>query len=380
MHSSDDPSSHVSAESEASAGSPPNRSPENAAEQDRLPVQPSPQGEQRRPRRRRRRHHRPSSAVESATAQIGGETQAEGMSPAADAVAPETPPDPAPAGEVQKPRRRRRRRPRPPRETLPSQAPLEGEGQIAADAAVGNTSADVPPADPTELRASGPNIFGEQRRRRRRRRRPPREGEITERHAEDGTPEATASVSESGAQQAAAAVTRPRSGGAWNRRPREAGSGEREPRFQRPRDGHEREARSHDSAARGRDRREQSRQDRGARDRGQKHGRPERGRGAPPKKPEVRLYALESIVDRGFEDVTDEGDGGSTRRVHWTIVKRTVADQKSGKAMSAIYVLQREGTDSEFPNLGVARAAVNKTIVHPEKLTLSKAEHAAAKK
>ena len=94
----------------------------------------------------------------------------------------------------------------------------------------------------------------------------------------------------------------------------------------------------------------------------------------------MRLYALESIVDRGFEDVTDESDGGSTRRIHWTIVKRTVADQKSGKAMSAIYVLQREGTDSEFPNLGAARAAVNKTIVHPEKLTLSKAEHAAAKK
>jgi hypothetical protein len=36
--------------------------------------------------------------------------------------------------------------------------------------------------------------------------------------------------------------------------------------------------------------------------------------------------------------------------------------------------------DAEFPNLGAARAAVNKTIVHPEKLTMSKAEHAAAKK
>jgi len=30
--------------------------------------------------------------------------------------------------------------------------------------------------------------------------------------------------------------------------------------------------------------------------------------------------------------------------------------------------------------LGAARSAVNKTIVHPEKLTLSKAEHVAAKK
>jgi len=48
--------------------------------------------------------------------------------------------------------------------------------------------------------------------------------------------------------------------------------------------------------------------------------------------------------------------------------------------MSAVYVLQREGVDAEYPNLGAARAAVNKTIVHPEKLTMSKAEHAAAKK
>jgi hypothetical protein len=85
------------------------------------------------------------------------------------------------------------------------------------------------------------------------------------------------------------------------------------------------------------------------------------------------------VVDRGFEDVTDDSDEGGTRRVHWTIIKRTVADQKTGKAMSASYVLQREGVDAEFPNLGAARAAVNKTIVHPEKLTLSKAEHVAAK-
>ena len=43
-------------------------------------------------------------------------------------------------------------------------------------------------------------------------------------------------------------------------------------------------------------------------------------------------------------------------------------------------MLQRDGQDTEFPNLGAARSAVNKTIVHPEKLTLSKAEHVAAKK
>ncbi len=86
------------------------------------------------------------------------------------------------------------------------------------------------------------------------------------------------------------------------------------------------------------------------------------------------------MVDRGFEDVVDEADEAASRRVYWVIVKRSVADQKSGKAMSAIYVLQRDGAETEFPNLGAARAAANKTIVHPEKLTLSKAEHVAAKK
>jgi len=42
-------------------------------------------------------------------------------------------------------------------------------------------------------------------------------------------------------------------------------------------------------------------------------------------------------------------------------------------------VLQRDGNDAEFPNLGSARSAVNKTIVHPEKLTRSKEEYAAEK-
>jgi hypothetical protein len=77
--------------------------------------------------------------------------------------------------------------------------------------------------------------------------------------------------------------------------------------------------------------------------------------------------------------VTDEVADSEPRRVHWTIIKRMVADQQSGKPISAVYVLQREGVDTEFPNLGTARAATNKTIIHPEKLTLSKAEHVAAK-
>jgi hypothetical protein len=83
------------------------------------------------------------------------------------------------------------------------------------------------------------------------------------------------------------------------------------------------------------------------------------------------------VVDRGFEDVVDAAEDNLTRRVHWTITKRTVADQESGKPISATYVLKRDGVDTEYPGLGAARAAVNKTIVHPEKLTLSKADHAA---
>jgi hypothetical protein len=129
------------------------------------------------------------------------------------------------------------------------------------------------------------------------------------------------------------------------------------------------------------------RRDRGSRDRRERgRGRPgeaerRRGRGRDETKKQVeqRLYAREAVVDRGFEDVTDEAGDGEPRRVHWTIIKRMVADQQSGKAISAVYVLQRDGFDTEFPNLGTARAEVNKTIVHPEKLTLSKAEHAAAK-
>ncbi len=112
----------------------------------------------------------------------------------------------------------------------------------------------------------------------------------------------------------------------------------------------------------------------GSRDRRDGGGR---GRSDGPKRIERKLYSFDSIVDRGFEDVEEEG--GETRRVHWTIVKRTVADQITRKPMSQSYVLQRDGADSEFPNLGAARDAVHKKIVHPEKLTLSKAEHAAQK-
>lgn len=132
------------------------------------------------------------------------------------------------------------------------------------------------------------------------------------------------------------------------------------------------------------DRREPASRDRGARRAGpsgsqRRASDRRRGRDAPPNRPPQKLYTLESMVDRGFEDVADETTENATRRVHWTILKRSIADQNSGKPMSTAYVLQREGAETEFANLGAARAAANKTIIHPEKLTLSKAEHAAAK-
>ncbi|HEV2336243.1 MAG TPA: hypothetical protein VGS13_12150, partial [Stellaceae bacterium] len=115
---------------------------------------------------------------------------------------------------------------------------------------------------------------------------------------------------------------------------------------------------------------------RAARGDGRRDRAPGRGRDGPPRRVERQLYSFDSVVDRGFDDVEEEA---GERRVHWTIVKRTTADQVSRKPVSALYVVQRDGVDSEFPNLGAARNAVNKTIVHPEKLTRSKAEYAAEK-
>jgi hypothetical protein len=157
--------------------------------------------------------------------------------------------------------------------------------------------------------------------------------------------------------------------------PGDAPAGDRPPREDRGprREGRDRPDRQGDRGPQG-DRRE-GRRDAGPRDR--RGGPPGRGRAAPPRKIERKLYHIDSVVDRGFEDVEGEGD---TRRVHWTILKRTTADQVSRKALSALYVLQRDGADTEFPSLGAARDAVNKKIVHPEKLTRSKAEYAAEKK
>jgi len=170
-------------------------------------------------------------------------------------------------------------------------------------------------------------------------------------------------------------TSRPRQQRRHRTAPGDAPAGDRPPREDRgPRRGsRDRPDRQGDRGPPG-DRRE-GRRDGGSRDR--RGGSPGRGRDAPPRKVERKLYHIDSVVDRGFEDVEEDGD---TRRVHWTILKRTTADQISRKALSAVYVLQRDGADTEFPSLGAARDTVNKKIVHPEKLTRSKAEYAAEKK
>jgi hypothetical protein len=105
----------------------------------------------------------------------------------------------------------------------------------------------------------------------------------------------------------------------------------------------------------------------------------ERDRNDSRKNLEPKVYQLEAIVDHGFEDVPDSTTEGATRRVDWTILKRTTTDQRTTRMLSTIYVVRRDGIDAEFPHLSAARAAVNKSINHPEKLTLSKADHAAAR-
>jgi len=162
--------------------------------------------------------------------------------------------------------------------------------------------------------------------------------------------------------------------------PQPAGEGERQPRNRdrnRDRDRPNRGPGERDDrrGKEGRDRaRGGDRRDRGKRPFGGK------GRDDFRKKPEPKLYSFESVVDRGFEDVADPENEGATKRIEWTIVKRTVADQKAAKTVSAAYLLKREGANTEFANLAAARAAVNKTIVHPEKLTRAKADYPTTKK
>lgn len=276
-----------------------------------------------------------------------------------------------------------RRRRRPPLIAAPA---ADDDATAAPLAETGETPAPAPPGP-----RLGPD--GQPLRRRRRRRRPPQFGSAGDNPAAEAAAAATA-ASETGDPVATAPARRP------PRRRNQRPSGEHQtaegaPRQDRPQRGHrdsaphgprDETARSprteaargpRDETARGdRNRRDSDRRRDGPRDRRDGRDRGDRRGRDGERRVERKLYTLDAVVDRGFQDVEDES---GARRVHWTIVKRTVADQVSRKPMSQNYVLQREGVDSEFPSLGAARNAVNKTIVHPEKLTLSKAEHAAQK-
>lgn len=276
----------------------------------------------------------------------------------------------SPAPGPHKRRRRRRRGPRPANENQAANAaPGEAASGDGVAPAEGVAQGEAVPGTPPQNRPPRP--------RHRARRRFHREPQ-----AQEGAP---ANGGEGGEGQA------PRFG----RRRRE-----RDIRQERQADdAQRREARDRD---RGNDR------DRGDRDRGHGHDRERnrdgkrdrdrdrrpgkkgfhgKGREGARRRDEPRkLYHVESVIDRGFEEMTApppegvEGAEATTRRVDWTIVKRTVADQKSAKVVSAAYILRRDGSDTEFPNLSAARAAVNKVIVHPEKLTRAKSEYVSGKK
>ena len=387
-HSSDDLPSAPPAEStnsETPGATVPNALPENVSDSS-APFGPAPQeGEQRR-RRRRRRRPPPLPAAELAAG--GSEAQAEETVSTSDIATPAGAPR-SDDGSVRPPFHRSRRRRRPPRQTSPRPAPAEGSDRAGEDIAAGDAAEGAAPkglAPQDLLSAPAPDQrSSEHRRPRRRHRRPAPAGDGAGPRAgsEAGT-SSEAVVEVTVRSDSAPSLPRVPGREGWgrmgrprNRRPRDAG-----PR-QEPRDaGSRQQRRTGDGEPRATSRREPDRRERtsarrGVAGRNAKTRPTGRGREAAPRKPEQKLYALESIVDRGFEDMTDEADENAARRVHWTIVKRTVADQKSGKPMSAVYVLQREGVEAQYPNLGAARAAVNKTIVHPEKLTVSKAEHAA---
>jgi hypothetical protein len=335
-----------------------------------------PSGQPPRHRRRRRRRRGPPRPVVAAE---GGIATAEGTpapaesgeGPAVEITTPRAPGENTLRLRTRPPRRRRR---------PPGLRPIS-----EATAAPATGDATGPEATPTNEEGAGaatpapvgPRLGpdGQPLRRRRRRRRPPQFGGTGENApAAEGAAEGTAPAPRDPNRPPRHRNRRPR-GDRPNDRPAAEG-GETAPHEARP--GRDRRA-GPDRGPRDGDRRRDGptgRRDR--RDRGE--GRDGRGRGRGrddrEKRVERKLYNIDSVVDRGFEDIEEEA---GARRVHWTIVKRTVADQITRKPMSQNYVLQRDGVDSEFPSLGAARDAVNKKIVHPEKLTLSKAEHAAQK-
>jgi hypothetical protein len=285
----------------------------------------------------------------------------------------------APTGDQPRRRRRRRRRHRRARidgtaadsATAPAENPSEVREASAQPLATGASSS----ATTEHPGATQPPTTNAPRKRRRRQRRRRREGDGAAAATGDlapgrlGKPIRVGVAAEPGETQ--------RHGGPRHRPRRQRESREEPPRnrdnrreqVRDPRTGEDRESSGRDARA--------PRHKHGA-------GRPKdrsRGRNCDNvrKKPEVKLYRLEAVVDRGFEDIADPATEGATRRVDWTILKRTTADQRTARTLSAVYVLRRDGIDTEFAQLSAARAAVHKTISHPEKLTLSKADHAAAR-
>lgn len=274
-----------------------------------------------------------------------------------------------PNGDLQH-RRRRRRRHRHPR--IESTTAALGEGAEAAQkTSTQQTRVEGLSTTTTEQPAPTQPPTGHTPRKRRRRHRGPRAGR-------PGPVAATSDPTSgrlSNAVPAAAATEpkEPRRGDEPRRDGRDRAS--REQRFDRE----DRGRQSGDPRV-GEKRGVRMREPRNKRDGRRPNGRlRERDRNDSRKKPEPKIYQLEAMVDHGFEDVPDPTTEGATRRVDWTILKRTTTDQNTTRMLSTIYVVRRDGVDTEFPHLSAARGAVNKSIHHPEKLTLSKADHAAAR-
>src|SRR5205085_12658380 len=237
-----------------------------------------------------RRHRRARPVPRLGSAEASGEPAEAGAAEGALTTEGGT----ATAGEIgigDSPRLRPRRPRRRPRFPLAAQTAGEAGEAIAAEGATGDTSAEAP----TRPLGTRPP-----RSRNRRRRRPP----------------------PTAAENGAAPSEHP--GGRRDR--------DQPVREERPGDARSGGARTEDRRERdrrngaGREERRDNR--RGGQREGGRRGPPGRGRGMPDRRPPSKLYSFDSVVDRGFDDVEEEGE---TRRVHWTIVKRTTADQISRK-------------------------------------------------
>src|SRR5271168_3815693 len=317
-HSSDDQpdAPRPSAESEtpsATAGEAPDgANPTGPSSADGEPYQ------QRRHRRRRRR--RPPSAAVSQAAAIADETTPKEAPPAGGAVHDTQVPARGDAGEspASRPRRHRRRRRGPPRDAS-QQSPVRGDSPVGEDAQPDPTT--VAPSEDATPAQPAPGAAGETPRPRRRRRRPARRPGLMD-PADSGGQGSIGSeaITEGTSQSEPGAVGRPWPSRPRNRRLPDQAAPEGDPHPRGPRQPREQTEGPRDAGARAPDRRDQGADARGRRDRRASGRPPGRGRDAPPRKPEQKLYALESVVDRGFEDVTEDSDEGGTRRVHWTII------------------------------------------------------------